>query len=591
MKKGFTLVEVLVGTAVFLVIATAVYQAYTSLFILIGANQYKILALNLANEQFEIVRNLAYSDVGETTGIPRGKIPHSQNLVRGGVTFTVTSTIRNIDLPFDGTIGGTPNDLSPADNKLVEVEVTCAACTGFSPITLTTTVAPRNLETASTNGALFIKVFDANGQEVVDAEVHVVNSAAGITIDDVTDINGMLQIVDVPPGANAYAITVTKPGYSTASTHAASVANPNPTQPDATVLIQQVTQVSLAIDRTSTLEVESLSPICAAIGNIDFRLTGSKLIGENLLKYSHDHATNGSGMYSNSSMEWDSYTIANIDDAYDVVGVNSLNSFALNPNSSQHVALLVAPKNPRTLLVTVKDANTGLPISDATVVLEDDEEDATTQITDRGYINQTDWSGGAGQEAYTDLVKYFSDDGNIETGSPDGELELRNVFGSHAAAGSIVSSVFDVGIPSNYNKIIWTPTDQPPAAGADSVKFQFATNDEVSTTTWNYTGPDGTSATYYTLADTTLHSIHNGHRYARYKVFLSTESDTVTPNISDIAFTYTSSCTPPGQVVFSGLESGTHTLTVSKSGYTTVVDEAVSISDPWAERIITLSTQ
>src|SRR3989338_5868992 len=114
-SKSFTLIETLVWVAVFLVIATAVYQAYTSLFTLINLNQYKILGLNLANEQFEIARNLSYSDVGEISGIPNGKIPHVQNFTRGGIPFIVIFTVRNIDLPFDGTIGGAPNDLSPAD--------------------------------------------------------------------------------------------------------------------------------------------------------------------------------------------------------------------------------------------------------------------------------------------------------------------------------------------------------------------------------------------------------------------------------------------------------------------------------------------
>ena len=119
-RKGFTLVETLVGIAVFLIISTATYQAYISLFSLINLNQYKIVALNLANEQFEIIRNLSYIDIGIPGGIPNGKIPHIQNLTRSSINFIVTTTIRNIDLPFDGMIGSsTKPDLSPADNKVV----------------------------------------------------------------------------------------------------------------------------------------------------------------------------------------------------------------------------------------------------------------------------------------------------------------------------------------------------------------------------------------------------------------------------------------------------------------------------------------
>ncbi len=590
--KGFTLIETLVGVAVFLVVSTAVYQAYTSLFIFISLNQYKILALNLANEQFEIVRNLSYADVGEVTGIPNGKIPHVQNLNRSGVDFVVTTTIRNIDIPADGTIGGNPNDLSPADNKLVEVQVDCPTCKNFTPINLTTNVAPKNLETASTNGALFVRVFDANGQPVQNADVHIVNNTVSpsIVIDDETDVNGMLQVVDVPPGVNAYNITVSKSGYSTARTYMPNApANPDPAQPDATILIQQVTQVSLAIDRLSNLSISSVSPTCTAIGNVDFSLTGSKSIGDGIVKYAQDLATNGSGLYSNSSMEWDSYTINGIDSVYDIIGVNPLNAVAVNPNSTQDVDLIVAPKNPKSLLVTVKDSSTGLPVTGATVQVKIDGVYDSTQVTDRGYINQTNWSGGEGQDMYTDVTKYFYNDGSVDTDSPSGELKLKNSFGTYNLNGTIESSSIDTGSLSNFGNLVWSPTDQPPSTGANSVRFQIATNAEITaTTTWDYKGPDGTASTYYTVADSTINPIHNNDRFLRYKVFLSTESDASTPNISDIAFTYTSSCTPPGQVVFTGLSNGTYDISVSKTGYTTN-ESTASVSTDWIEKIITLS--
>jgi len=117
--RGFTLVEVLVGAAVFLVISTAVYQAYGSLFQLISLNQYKILALNLANEQLEIIRNLSYEDVKGVT---------VQDFVRGGVLFMATTTVQSISEPLEG--------------KLVEVEVDCTECVHFTPIALTTLIAP-----------------------------------------------------------------------------------------------------------------------------------------------------------------------------------------------------------------------------------------------------------------------------------------------------------------------------------------------------------------------------------------------------------------------------------------------------------------
>jgi prepilin-type N-terminal cleavage/methylation domain-containing protein len=590
--KGFTLIETLVGVAVFIVVATAVYQAYASLFIFLSLNQYKILALNLANEQLEIARNLSYADVGIVSGIPSGLLLNTQTLVRGGVSFTVTKTVRYVDLPFDGTIGGTPPDTAPLDNKMVEIQIDCPTCKDFIPITLTTRVAPKNLETASSDGALLIKVFDANGQPVSNADVHIVNTLANpdIIINDTTDNNGILQLVGVPAGVNAYNITVSKSGYSTARTYPPNaLGNPNPTQPDATVLVQQVTQVSLAIDKISALSFSSVSPTCAVIGNIDFSLRGSKNIGNGIPKYSQNLTTNGSGTYVNGNMEWDAYTVGSIDSSYDIIGIDPLNAISLNPNSTQNIKLIVSPKNPKSLLITVKDNSTGLPITDATVKISEGSSASSTLVTDRGYINQTDWSGGDSQEMFVDNTKYFFNDGNIDTDSPSGELKLKNAFGSYNPSGILESSIVDTGSASNFGNLVWSPTDQPPTTGIDSVKFQIATNIEITaTTTWDYKGPDGTASSYYTLSDSTIHSAHNGDRFFRYKVLLSTNSSTSTPNISDLAFTYTSLCTPPGQVVYSGLSSGTYDISVSKSGYTTGNGTAI-VSDDWIEKVIILS--
>lgn len=590
-EKGFTLIETLVGVAVFLVISTAAYEAYISLFNIINLNQYKIVALNLANERFEVIRNLPYSEIGQISGIPSGQIPHVETFVRSGLTFIATTTIRNVDLPFDGTIGGVPNDLSPADNKLVEIEIGCTSCKDFTPIFQTTTIAPKNLETATTNGALFVKVFDANGIAVPNASVHIAYTATSspIIIDDVTDANGMLRIVDVPPAVQAYNIVVSKSGYSTARTYPpGGLGNPDPIQPDATVVLQQVTQVSFSIDKLSTVSLSSVNSSCSPVAGLNFSLEGSKVIGTNVLKYSQNLQTNGSGTYSNNSMEWDSYTIKDIDNSYDISGFNPVNPVYLNPDSTKNIQISTVSNNPKSLLVSVVDNGLQLPVTDAVVTLTNGGYNSS-KTTDRGYLSQTDWSGGDGQSSFTDPTKYYYDDGNVDVSSNPGELTLKNAFGSYASSGVLESSIFDTGSVSNFHNISWSPTDQPVQTGANSVKFQIASNLEVTaTTTWQYLGPDGTSGTYYTTSNQNVNSVHNGDRFIRYKVFLSTTSSTSTPNLSDVSITNTSSCTPPGQVLFSGLSSGTYHISVSATGYSTYETD-FDVSNDWSQVTTPLS--
>lgn len=562
-QRGFTLVEVVIGVFIFAIVLMAIYQCYAAVYITITASRVKVNAADLANEEFEIVKNLPFADVGVSGSIPNGKLVHVQNVTRDRIPFVVTTTVRNIDDPFDGVIDGTPDDHSPADYKMVEIDVTCPNCKSFSPVQVAGRVAPKNLETASTNGALFVQVFDANGQPIQDANVHIFNPSTtpAITIDDVTNASGMLQIVDAPPATSSYQITATKTGYSTDKTYpTGGGGNPNPNKPHATVSLQNVTQVSFAIDRLSTLSVSSVDESCAVVPNFGFTMKGAKLIGTPLIyKYNKNLSTDGSGQLSVPNLEWDSYSLSTNSGTFEIDGINPLQPLQLLPNSTQSLQFVLGPKTPNTVLVAVTDASTGLPLSGAAVTLG-----SQTLFTGQGSVTQTDWSGGSGQATSTDLTKYDSSS-NVAVSSPVGDATLTKTFGTYAASGTLTSSAFDFGTSSTLKEIVWNPTSEPAAVGADSVKFQIASNNDGST--WNFAGPDGTSASFYTTANRDLSALNSNVRFGKYKLFLSTASTTITPNISDASITFLSGCVPPGQVNFSGLTSGSYAVSISKSGY------------------------
>lgn len=144
MKKGFTLIEVIIATAVFALFSIGVYQGYFAVYAAIVSAREKAMAADIANAHFEIIKNLPYSSVGTVGGNPSGVVTASQNIVRDSISFAVTTTILNVDDPFDGLSGGA--DPIPADYKLVEVRVACASCKNFSTMIITGRVAPLNLE-------------------------------------------------------------------------------------------------------------------------------------------------------------------------------------------------------------------------------------------------------------------------------------------------------------------------------------------------------------------------------------------------------------------------------------------------------------
>ena len=145
-QKGFTLIEVVLAVAVFIIFAIGVYQGYAAIYNAIANARHKALAADLANARFEIIKNLPYTSVGTVGGTPNGMVTASETVVSDRVSFSVVTTIVNVDDPYDGVLGA--GDVLPADYKLVEIRITCLGCKNLAPITITGRVAPKNLESS-----------------------------------------------------------------------------------------------------------------------------------------------------------------------------------------------------------------------------------------------------------------------------------------------------------------------------------------------------------------------------------------------------------------------------------------------------------
>ena len=589
--RGFTLVEIIVALAVFLLFMSGIYSGIQFVFKSVYYSRMKILETGILNEQLEIIRNLPFEDVGIINGSPSGVLERTVTTTRSGIEFEITRTIRNIDDEFDGTIGGDPNDLAPADYKLVEVEIICEKCNQTKKISEVTYVAPKLLEGDPTHGALFIEVFDADGDPVPGADVHVVATETDPTIDlaDTTDNDGMLKLVDLGAGIGVYNITVSKTGYTTDQTIAPSEAIPDPVKEPASVEAQNVTEISFSIDKISQIDLLTTNILCSAVGNVSLHVLGAKLFGvePDVFKVDDDFSTNAGGTHSLTGMEWDSYGLS-INSGYDLIGSIPILPIDLPAGVTQPVQLLVGANTSNSLLVNVVDNTTNQPISNASVRVYAGSYDEI-KTTGVGFTRQTDWSGGSGQLSYIDETEYWSDDGKVDVnGNNAGDIVLAKVGQNYLMSGELESSVFDLGTTVNFVNLIWDPLGQPVETGADSVRWQIATSDVAGPASWDYLGPDGTSATYYDAENISINSVHNGDRYFRYKIFLQTEDVDFTPNVAEIAFTFNSSCVPSGQVIFQGLSSGDYTVTVTKSGYQ-VFNDTVSVSQSWQQKEIILN--
>lgn len=577
-QRGFTLLEVVVSIGIFGILVGVVFSVYTLIINQVNLYREKTTVSYLAGQYMEIARNLAYSKIGTTQGNPHGDLPDLPNALTlnfGGNNYKVYYAVSYVDDPADGTIlAGT--DLAPTDYKQIKLYINNTKTNVTA--SFLTNVAPKGLEGLTSGGALNISVINAVGQPVPGATIHITNTQTNPTYDitRTSDANGNWIEVGLPGSANSYHITATKTGYSTDQTYPVSVANPSPIKADSTILVGQVTQVSFSIDALSSLYILTLNQTCLPLSNINIGIKGSKIIGiPSVLKFDNAYTSNSEGRVSLENIEWDVYTPGIGEVNYMIYGSFPIQQVNLMPGTEQNFRLILGPATQNSLLVTVKDASTGNAVEGATVNLKSNSLSYDqTKISGGSIWSQQDWSGGSGQAEFTNVLKYFQDDGGVSSNVLPYALRLAKVGGDYVSSGSLVSSTFDTGtLETVYTTLTWQPASQDPST---FLKFQIATNNDNET--WDFKGPDGSDSTYYEIPETTINSANNGNRYVRYKVFLSTNNTAKTPALTSVNLNYVSGCNTPGQVMFSGLSvASDYEVTVTMPGYLDQTKSAITI--------------
>lgn len=578
-ESGYSLLEVLLGMAILVLFAGGLYLSYNTILLSLKTSRVLSTAAVILNERAEFIRNLPYTSIGIIGGIPAGAIAPSQTVSRNGESFDIRITVRNIDDPFDGVLGGTPNDTAPADYKLVDIAAICTTCAQNTSSTITMRAAPAGLETTGNNGSLFVNVFDASGLPISGVNVSVVNASTipSVNINDVTNNAGVLQLVDAPTSTESYFISASKSGYSSERTYPpGDPGNPYPVKPHATVASGLLTSISFSIDRMSNLALTTSDYFCGGIPNVRYSLSGNKLIGINpdpdlnVKKYSTSSVTDTNGL-ANIPLEWDTYELSLNDPVYYYEGLLPLGGLTINPYTSVSRRMVARVANPSALGVSVFDALTGAGVGGASVILSGP--DTRRSMTGYRAVAETDWS----------FNKYSAHDGEMDPDSIPGSVVLKvNASGTYPLGSHwLTSNSFDFGSSANTaTEIDWAGI----APQGTSVKFQVAANNDNSV--WNYLGSDGTASTYYT-ATGTINAAHANKRYLRYKVFLETQDKNITPEFKSVSFTFTGGCVPLYEVLENGLPQGAYNLEVSAPGYATF-QTSTQINAGWQKVIVNI---
>lgn len=591
-QHGFSLMELIISIAIFVILVTAVLASIGVLTQTVKSAREKTVLASLATNYLEIVRNMPYSQVGTINGNPAGQLADLSNAIEEKIeatTYKIYYEVTYIDDPADGTILlGT----DPAPNDYKQVKMTILNEATNQTTNFLTTVVPKGLEGLDNAGALYVRVFNFQGQPVEGANIRIEHPAGSPTLilDRSSNSSGEWIEVGLPAAVNGYRIVVTKDGYSTDQTYPVTVENPNPVKPDATVAEGTVTQVNFAIDLLSNLTIKTQDNFCSALNGVNVNVHGEKLIGTSpdVYKFNQNFTSSG-GEVSLADIEWDTYTPTLLaGEPYIIYGTSPIQKIEVQPGTSQTFTMILGTNSTAySALVIVKDSSTNAALEGASVHLRKGGSIPQDYygITGGSVWVQSDWTGGAGQSDWSTTTpnKYYQDDGNIDINSVPTGVRLNKITGRYVLSGWLESSSFDTGTGlSNFSTITWQPTSQP--AGTE-LKFQIASNNDNST--WEYLGPDGTSGTFYTVSGSNISSAHDNNRYVRYKAFLATTDDKKTPILTEIHLNYVSGCFTPGQVIFTDLTAGNnYDLEVSLPGYQTEILNDLTVSGHHVEEIL-----
>ncbi len=255
MKKGFTLVEVLVGTFLLLVVFLAFFSAYQVVLKLVEQNKNKITATAIASGELEKIRNLEYGNIGIKGGYPEGVLDATSTIIVNNLNYSVE---RRVDYVADSNDGlASPDDDCPNDYKKIEIKVSWSGLAS-GDVKLVSDASPQTLaeECAETGSILSVSVFDAYGIMIASPLIEVKDPLTGDNIKTATPDSGKYLFV-LPAGT--YRVVVSKSGYSSERTYGIDeVATPK--KPNPSVLENQVTEISFSIDKLSSFSVDTLSP-------------------------------------------------------------------------------------------------------------------------------------------------------------------------------------------------------------------------------------------------------------------------------------------------------------------------------------------
>lgn len=263
-KQGFSLVEVIIVSALSAAIFGALLGSFFYTLRVVNLSEAKLSAQSLANDRMEFFRSLPYDDVGTIAGIPSGTIPQNSTTSLNGIEFAERVLVEYVDDNADG-FGPADSNGILSDYKRLKLEYTWEIRGQVGSIALISNIVPRSIETTAGGGSVRINVIDSESNLLPGAEVRLFNTT-GVPIDvsRFTDATGAALFSGAPAASN-YEVVVTADisgsQYSSARTYQATTTNPTPAVAPFSVLEADISTLTFQIGELSDLSITTLSDI------------------------------------------------------------------------------------------------------------------------------------------------------------------------------------------------------------------------------------------------------------------------------------------------------------------------------------------
>jgi hypothetical protein len=269
-NQGLSLVGVIIGIGLMILLFLGVFGMFRSSLAILFDSTARSGAAALMEERMEYIRSLPYRDVGTKNGIPPGVLEETETITLNDITYQRRTFVQFYDDPADGTGASDDNNVTQ-DYKRAKVAVTWEDGGRTRTIESASFIMPNGIETSQGGGTLSIRVFDAVGSPVENAEINIANASTSPAIDTTTftDGDGKIRFSGAPAAAG-YEVSVSKSGYSQSRTYDRTSTNVDPSPGHLTVATSSVTTASFPIDELSTVNLQTLTPIKNATDTISF---------------------------------------------------------------------------------------------------------------------------------------------------------------------------------------------------------------------------------------------------------------------------------------------------------------------------------